>query len=338
MYHGAGTGRWTGKLVQPQNFPRGDFSDVDLAIRMFVEGDLDTVNLMYGDPMAAAASCIRGVIVPGEGKEFICADYSAIEGRVLAWLAGEESALQVYRDGRDPYKVAATAIYHVGYEAVDKPKRQVGKTAELACGYQGSVGAFRAMAVNFGFDLPDAEIKGIVDSWRESRPATVTLWRELENACFQAVKNPGNIYTYRGLKFAIRRNSLAMKLPSGRCLWYVEPRIELKDMPWGDKKAVVAFSGVNSVTRKWCTQYLYGGLLAENATQAVARDILVAGVRNVEDAEYPVVLHVHDEALSEVPIGFGSVEEYENLLCQSPAWAAGLPLAAEGWRGRRYRK
>lgn len=338
MYHGAGTGRWTGKIVQPQNFPRGSFSDVDGAIRLFQAGDLEAIDLFYADPMVAAATCIRGMITPAEGHDFICADYSAIEGRVLAWLAGEEDALNVYREGRDPYKVAAAAIYHTTADAVDKSQRQVGKVAELACGYQGGVNAFNRMAENYGVELPESEVKSIVEKWRANRPETVRYWAELERACFAAVSKPGAVYKYRNVKFTVRNGFLAVKLPSGRCLYYANPRIEQKEMSWGGMKAVVSYEGVNSMTRKWVRSYLYGGLLAENITQATARDVLVNGLFQAETHDYPVVLHVHDEAVAEVPETAGSVEEFEKLLCTTPVWAAELPLEAEGWRGKRYKK
>jgi len=342
MYHGAGTGRWSGRLIQPQNFPRGAFGDVDNCIGLFKMGDLESVELFYGDPMVAASTCIRGMIIPSEGNDFICADYSSVEGRVLAWLAGEETALNVYRSGRDPYKVNAAAIYAVPYDDVTKKQRQVGKVAELALGYQGSVGAFNAMAVNYGVTLPEKEVKGIVNRWRDHHPETVRLWSELENACTLAVEKPGNVFVYRSARFAVRTIHgtpfLAMRLPSGRCLWYCRPRMEFKEMSWGEQKLVVAFDGVNSLTKKFGTQYLYGGLLAENLTQATARDLLVNGMLNAEQHGYNVVMHVHDEAVVEVPEGVGDVPTFENLLCDLPPWAAGLPLKAEGWRGKRYRK
>ena len=338
MYHGASTGRWTGRLIQPQNFPRGSFSDVEPCIEFFRRGDLESIEMLYGDPMVAASTCIRGMIVPAEGHDFVCADYSSIEGRVLAWLAGEETALEVYRSGRDPYKVAASAIYHVNYDAVEKPQRQIGKVAELALGYQGAVGAFQTMAANYGVTLPESEVREIVAKWRDSRPMTTRYWRELEKACAAAVEDPGAVYTYRTVKFVMRNGFLALRLPSGRCLWYANPRLEDKMMSWGETKTVIAFDGVNSVTRKWGTQYLYGGLLAENVTQATARDLLVSGMFAAEAAGYRIVFHVHDELVSEVPEGFGSVEEFETLMCALPDWAAGLPIKAEGWRGKRYRK
>ena len=338
MYHGAGTGRWTGRIVQLQNLPRGTFSDVDWAIDLFRNHDLEMLSMFYGDIPPAAATCLRGMLIPAEGKDFICADYSSIEGRVRAWLAGEESALNVYRAGHDPYKVAASAIYHVAYDDVQKKQRQIGKVAELALGYQGSVNAFNAMAVNYGVTLPEDEVREIVAKWRDSRPVTVQFWRNLERACTRAVEKPGSVWDCGKIRFKVSDGFLRMRLPSGRVLWYARPRITLKEMSWGEQKAVVAFDGVDSKTRKWGQQYLYGGLLAENATQATARDLLVNGMFAVESAGYPIVLHVHDELVAEVPEGFGSVEEFERLMCTLPEWGKTIPVKAEGWRGKRYKK
>ena len=328
MYHGAGTGRWTGRIVQLQNLPRGTFPDVDWAIELFRNHDLDMLSMFYGDVTPAAATCLRGMLIPAEGHDFVCADYSSIEGRVLAWLAGEESALDVYRSGRDPYKVAAAAIYHTSYDEVTKAQRQRGKVAELACGYQGSVNAFNAMAVNYGVNLPEDEVREIVGKWRDSRPVTVRFWYSLEKACTRAVEEPGSVWTCGKIRFKVSDGFLKMRLPSGRVLWYASPRIALKEMSWGEQKAVVAFDGVDSKTRKWGQQYLYGGLLAENATQATARDLLVNGMFAVEAAGYPIVLHVHDELVAEV----------EKLMCRLPDWGKDIPVKAEGWRGKRYKK
>ena len=338
MYYGASTGRWAGRLVQPQNFPRGTFSDVDGAILNFKVNDAEAVELLYGDIPVVASTCLRGMLIPAPGHDFIAADYSAIEGRVLAWLAREETALDVYRSGRDPYKVAAAAIYHTTYDRVDKAQRQIGKVAELACGYQGAVGAFSAMAANYGLELPEDEVKEIVAKWRASRPKTVGWWYELENSAVAALERPGEEFRAGHVTLAVMDKALIVRLPSRRCLYYRNPRMEEKDVPWGGRKLCVAYDGVDSYTRSWKVQYLYGGKIAENVTQAVARDILCRGMLLAEAGGYPIVMHVHDEAVAEVPEGFGSVEGFESLLCSAPPWAAGLPLKAEGWRGKRYRK
>ena len=339
MYYGAGTGRWAGRLIQPQNFPRGAFgqSDVDTIISLFQNGETELVESLYG-VTEGASSILRNMIKAEEGKDFICADFSAIEGRVLAWAAGEESAIEVYRRGDDPYKVSASAIYHIPYAEVTKAQRQIGKVAELALGYGGGVGAFSAMANGYGVNVPEEEAREIITKWRESRPMTTRFWYKLEEACTNALNNRGKVFSYRGIKFATRGNFLGIKIPSGRVLWYANPRIEPREKKWGEVKDTIVYSGVNSTTRKWDTLELYGGLLAENIIQAIARDLLVNGMQNVENAGYKVVLHVHDEAMAEVEKDFGSVEEFEELLCANPKWAEGLPLKAEGWRGDRYRK
>ena len=339
MFYGADTGRWSGRLIQPQNFPRGSWSHeaVECIIDTFRCDGLDGVAMLYGDPMAAASGCLRGMLVPSEGEDYVCADFSGIEGRVLAWLAGDRSALGVYKSGRDPYKTAASAIFGVPYEQVDKSQRQVGKVAELALGYQGGVNAFRAMAAGYGVSLSDTEMKGIVDSWRASRPITTGLWRKLEDAAMDAVKHTGRVVEVGRLRLGVRRGRLCMRLPSGRCLCYMNPRIGREQTPWGERTLVVV-EGVDSVTRQWKARYLYGGLLAENATQAVARDILREALFNLDVAGYEVVMHVHDEVVAEIPEGRGSVGEVEALMCRQPSWADGLPLKAEGWRGKRYRK
>lgn len=339
MFHGAGTGRWAGRLIQPQNFPRGNFSDVEPCINLFKRGELDGVKLLYGDPMAAASTCIRPMIIPAEGRDFVCADYSSIEGRVLAWLAGEETALEVYRSGRDPYKVSASAIYNKRYEEIDKSERQIGKVAELALGYNGGKVAFQQMGVSYGVHVPDDKAQDIVTKWRASRPKTTKFWKEVERVCMLAVKNPGKAFSYLGVAFRVNSSgALAMKLPSGRLLWYANARIEDREKVWGDILPTVVYDGVNPETRKWTDLELYGGLLTENAVQAISRDLLVSGMFAVEEAGYPIVFHVHDELVAEVREGFGTVEEFEKLMCRLPSWAEGLPIKAEGWRGKRYKK
>ena len=272
------------------------------------------------------------MIVPAPGKVFVCADFSSIEGRVLAWLAGEETALNVYREGRDPYKVNAAQIYGVDYDAVSKDQRQVGKVAELALGYQGSIGAFSRMGENYGVELPDGEIDLIVKQWRMAHPMTKRLWNELGKCAKSAIRYPGTELPYRGVKFKSNGRLLQMMLPSKRTLCYRSPEIADVEKDWGPTE-VIRYLDNNGVQKE-----MYGGKLTENLTQAVARDLLANAIFNVEAHGYPVVLHVHDELVTEVPEGFGSVEELCDLMCRLPPWAVGLPLKAEGWRGKRYRK
>lgn len=335
LYYGAVTGRWSSCLLQLHNLPRGVLGSgerLDACIDAFNKGDLESIRRDCGDVVTAASSCLRAMIISAPGKDFIGADFSSIEGRVLPWLAGEETALDVYREGRDPYKVNATQIFGVDYKAVTKAQRQIGKIAELALGYQGSLGAFSRMGATFGVTLPEKEIKEIVSQWRQAHPMTKKLWFELDRSAKEAVKNPGAITSYLDIEFKCEDQLLQMRIPSGRTLCYYAPEIAVVEKDWGPTE-VIRYLDNTGVHKE-----LYGGPLAENLTQAVARDLLANAIFNVEAHGYPVVLHVHDELVAEVPEDFGSVEELCDLMCELPPWAEGLPLKAEGWRGKRYRK
>lgn len=355
QFHAANTGRWAGRRFQPQNIRRpSESTDVDEAIAIILKhpgGEAaELLETLYGPPLTVVSDCLRGMIRAAPGKKLVSADFSNIEGRVLAWLAGEVWKLDAFRafdrgEGPDLYKVAAGGIYGVGVSDVTKDQRQIGKVSELACGYQGGVGAFQTMAHTYGVKVPDKQAEGIVKAWRIANPSIKAYWRDLEDACFEAVSNPGTLHTVRNVKFKVVGSFLWLQLPSGRALCYCYPHIAWKEMPWVDEetgrpvnKQVVAYKGVNSYTRKWETIYTYGGKLAENITQAVARDVMAEAMVRVENAGYPVILTVHDEVVCEPKADFGSAEEFEKLMVELPEWAAGLPVAAEAWQGERYRK
>ena len=282
--------------------------------------------------MTAASSCLRAMIVPAPGKDFVCADFSSVEGRVLAWLAGEETALNVYREGRDPYKVNASLIYGVEYDSVSKDQRQVGKVAELELGFQCGVDKYQQKCAEFGVELTHEQADTVVKQWRSARPMTTSLWYELGKCAKNAIRSPSGIFAYRKAAFRCDGRLLQMRIPSGRTLCYLSPEIAVVEKDWGPTE-VIRHLDNNGVQKE-----LYGGKLTENLTQAVARDLLANAIFSVEAHGYPVVLHVHDELVAEVPEGFGSVDELCDLMCHLPPWADGLPLKAEGWRGKRYRK
>lgn len=338
LYHGASPGRWTGKGPQPQNFPRGNETlDPEAILDKWLPlRDADWIEMIWSDTMDTISSCLRGLFIASPGHDLIAADYSAIEARGLAYLAGEETVLDAFRNKLDLYKVAAAGIYKKPYEQIDKKERQVGKTCVLACGYGGSKGAMLAFGAD-RFGMSDQEIEAAVAAWREANPAIVRFWYGLTEACFKTVSE--NVETkFRQIGFRLRGKFLQMILPSGRPLWYYAPRVQSVMMPWGKEKRMVTAMTVDAMTKQWVRRPLGHPILSENATQAMCRDLLALGLLRCEAAGYKIIGHVHDEIVAEVPEGWGSVEEMEALMSEVPKWAEGMPIRAEGWRGKRYRK
>lgn len=359
QYHGASTGRWAGRGVQLHNLPRPEpqWSDPQFQawfIDNIAKGTVDEefIEMWSGPIMRVVSSCIRGYLSAEPNKKLIGADLANIEGRMLAWLAGEEWKLEAFRaydakTGHDLYKLAAARIYKVRPEDVTSEQRQIGKVSELSMGYQGGVGAFQQMAVNYLVTVPDEQADEIKVAWREANPAIKQYWYDVEKAAISAVRNAGAKY-YAGAKgrqvcFLVADDVLLCRLPSGRCLSYPYPRLEKVPTAWGEDKLSVTFMTIDSRLKsktkgKWTRLSTYGGKLVENITQAASRDVLAEGMLRIEEHDYPIVLHVHDEIVSQVDVGFGSVTEYEELMSVVPTWATGLPVAAEGFEGQRYRK
>jgi DNA polymerase len=348
MYHGASTGRESGKLVQPQNFPRGDVDDAERFIPDVLARDYDSIDLI-ANPVAVVSTLLRPCITAKPGHELIAADFSAIEARVLVVLAGQNDVVDNWRafdagdKSRDQYIRNAMALYGIPFEEVKKmPHRQTGKFQELGCGYgMGAKKAVSAAKTVYGLELTEERAKEIVGAYRETHPQVVAFWREADEAAIHAVAVPGAPVTFgalRNLRFLKAGAYLYLILPSGRPLCYAAPKIVERKTPWGEMKPAVEFSSVDPLTKKWGRSCLYGGLIVENIVQAVSRDLLKEADLRVEEHGYEVVLDVHDEVVAEVPVGFGSVEAFEKLLAQTPEWARGWPIKAEGWRGARYRK
>jgi DNA polymerase len=346
LYHGAGTGRWAGRLIQPQNFPsRGvlEHSIVERALPFVLDGNDEAVELVFGPRLQVLSSALRATLVAAPGYTLVAADYANIEGRVLAWMAGEEWRLRAFREfdagvGPDLYKLSYSRAFGVPLAQVDKAMRQIGKVMELALGYQGGVGAFQTMARGYGVEISDERADQLKVAWREASPAVVAWWYALERAAHEAM-GPAGVGEARGVVYRREGDWLTCTLPSGRKLYYARPSVRDETMPWGKVKPVVSAWGVDSYTKQWQKYSLYGGLLAENVVQAVARDIMAGGMLRVERAGYPVVLTVHDEIVAEPALDAPwSEEEFVALMLTLPKWAQGLPVAAEGWSGRRYRK
>lgn len=330
MYHGAATGRWSGRHFQPQNLPRPTIDDVDAVIDQMKARDPSQVE---GEPMEALASCLRGMLISSEDHRLVVSDYSSIEARVLAWLADHYSVLDIFRDGKDIYKFTAANMYGVKYSEVDYDQRFVGKVATLALGYQGGVRAFQKMSEAYGVEVTEERALKIRNDWRLANDPIVKLWTSTERAARNAVSYKGKEFLAARGVFKFVNGDLLFKLPSGRILSFPEAR-----MTQGDRGMDLVYSGMNNHTHRWGQIKSYGGSLVQSITQAVARDILAEAVLRLEKAGYPIVLHVHDEIVGDVPNEFGSLAEFERLMCVLPEWGEGLPIVAEGYESKRYRK
>lgn len=325
MYHGAATGRWSGRHFQPQNLPRPIVDDVNPIIDAL---RFRCPDQLPGEPMALLASCLRGMLIASKGRRLIVSDYSAIEARVLAWLAGHESVLQSFRDGLDLYKVTASGMYGIPYSNVDKDQRFIGKVASLALGYQGGVKAFQKMAQNYGIDVDEATALKIRDDWRAANRPIVKLWNDVERAAYNAIQNGRREETRAG-DFMMVKGDLLFKLPSGRCLSFPQAALIANK---------ITYQGMNNFTHKWGAIETYGGSLVQSITQAVARDLLAHALLKIDAAGYDPIMTVHDEIVSDTKIGHGSLDEFNTLMCKLPEWARGLPVDVEGYEANRYRK
>lgn len=328
-YHGAGTGRWAGQIVQLHNLPRGSIGDVDSAIEL-----MPVIHQVYNHPAKAISSCIRGMLIADEGKELVVSDYSSIEARIVQWLAGDEAALNIFRKGLDPYKVMAQQIYNVEYSKVIKDQRAVGKQAILGLGYGMGWETFIATCAGYGIFIEEEFAKRVVKIYRGAHKILKKFWAEMEKAALAAIVAPGQIFWAKKIGFVVKGDFLFMILPSGRRLAYYKPTARMKMTTWGEHKISVCFWGSNSQTHQWTRQHTYGAKLVENCTQAVARDMLAHAMLKYDD----VVIHVHDELVREVPIGSVGIHQFEKEMCQFPSWADGCPIEAEGFITQRYRK
>lgn len=376
FFHGATTGRWASRRVQVQNLQRPEKVDVEAITADILRGELALVELLYGAPLAAISNAIRGIIIAAPGNQLIAADFSNIESRVLAWLAGEQHALDKFRAGLDAYKVAYGAAFGIAPEAVSDYQRQIGKVIVLALGFGGGVGAFLSAAKVYSVDigssydllckaLPEAaerakeayEARGkagdtpretwiaaetVKLGWRDAHPNIVAFWKNLEEGAIRALNNPGEKVICGKLCFLKRGSFMWLRLPSGRPLCYPYPSLTEKEMPWldnkGNKVKKLTFTYKTEIKRQFVESHAYGGLWAENVTQAAARDLLAEAMKRLEAAGYPVVSHAHDEVVAEVASGYGSVETFCEIMSEVPQWATGCPVSAAGWIGPRYRK
>ncbi len=339
LYHGASTGRWAGKGIQPHNYPVGKIDNMEAACNEVLTGDKVWLEVLYGDVMQFLSWTLRGALIAGPGKDLMAADYSAIEARVTLWHAMDEAGLDVFRRGEDIYKFTAASVYNVRYEDVNKAQRQMGKQAVLGLGFQMGPPKFMETCAKYGIDITEEFAQQVVQSYREKYHLVKSFWYDCESAAILAVQNLGKMYTVNRIAYGCQDGFLFCRLPSGRKLAYYDPKIQMKETPWGELKPSLTFMGTDSLTKKWVRQHTYGGKLVENLVQATARDLMAEAILRAEDTKiYPIILSVHDELIAEVNEGEGSVEEFESILTVNPSWADGLPIGAEGWRGKRYKK
>ena len=327
------TFRWAGRLVQAQNLPQNHLPDLSLAREIVKTGDEELLELLFGSAPSTLSELIRTAFIPKDGCRFIVADFSAIEARVLAWLAGEEWVLDEFRGRGKIYEATASRMFSVPKESIVKGNpnyeyRQKGKQATLSCGYGGGVGALKAM----GAKMPEDEMQPLVDAWRAANPHIVAFWGALDRAARDVIEEHTSARVGK-LTLFWRDDRMFIQLPAGRRLCYISPRFVPNR--FGNSGIGYLAPAANG---QLVIQETFGGKLAENCTQSIARDLLAHGMMNLEAAGYPIVFHVHDEAVMEVPIGRGSVEEACEVMASAPAWADGLPLRADGDEMAFYQK
>lgn len=335
FYGASRTGRWAGRLVQTQNLPRCYLEDLDDARGTVLLGDREIMEFLYENIPDTLSQLIRTAFTASPGCRFIDADFSAIEARVIAWLAKEEWRQEVFRENGDIYCASASQMFHVPVEkhGINGHLRQKGKIAELALGYGGSIGALKNMGAD-KMGLSDEELKDIVTKWREASPRIVKLWHDAENAAINAVQNTGKSFAF-GTNCSFIRESgiLFMQLPSGRRIAYYQPEIEE-----GDYGPELTYHGVNQTTRQWTKLRTYGGKIVENSTQSIARDCLATAMLRLDEAGYPIVMHIHDEMVADMPEGKGSLDDAVRIMSQPISWAPGLVLNADGWEDKYFKK
>lgn len=337
QFYGAGTGRWAGRLIQVQNLPQNHIKDLDTAREIVKTGDLELLEMMYDNPSDILSQCIRPTIIPKPGHKFIVADFSAIEARVIAWFAGEKWRLDVFKTHGKIYEASASQMFKVPIEQITKgsPLRQKGKIAELALGYQGSVGALKQMgALKMG--LTEEELPELVKQWRSSNPKIVQFWYSVENAVIEAIQNRTTVRISKHLKAIYQSGLLFLELPSGRRIAYPKPKIVDHDKFSGKKKIV--FKELNPTTYEWEEVDTYGGKLVENIVQATARDCLAYSMLQLDKAGYKIVMHVHDEVVIEIEKDRNELDKITEIMGREIPWAPGLPLRADGYECNYYMK
>lgn len=335
QFYGANrTGRWAGRIVQVHNLPQNKIPDLDLARELVKEERFEDLEVLFGGVPFVFSQLIRTAFVPSKNCRFVVSDFSAIEARVIAWLADEEWRLEVFRTHGKIYEASASQMFHVPIENIKKGSklRQQGKVAELALGYGGSFGAIKAM--DKSGSIPDDEIPLLVQNWRRANPQICRFWRTAETAAKTAMKEHRTVKIKHGLAFSYINGILFITLPSGRKLAYYDARIEDYE-----GKESITYAGVEQNTKRWGRLETWGGKLVENIVQAVARDCLAETIRRVTEAGYRIVMHVHDEIVVDVPYeDKDALNTITDIMKISPSWAQDMPLKGDGYETEFYKK
>ena len=343
QFYGANrTGRWAGRLVQVQNLPRTYTEPLELARDLVKRRSLDALKAVYGGVSDTLSQLIRTAFIASPGNVLIDADFSAIEARVISWLAGEDWRLEVFRTHGRIYEASASQMFGVPLERIKKGNpeyalRAKGKVAELALGYQGSTGALINMgALKMG--IPEEDLPDIVNRWRETNRRIRDLWYKMDAAAVQVISQGGSVglnclVIAREFDYNQNTDCMTITLPSGRKLYYIAPQLGLNR--WGNPS--ITYMGVND-KNKWGRIETYGGKLVENCVQAIARDCLAQAIEHLEEAGLPVIFHIHDEVVIDCPPDAATLEEVVRIMSRPIPWAPGLPLGADGWVGTYFKK
>ena len=332
LYHGASTGRFSGKGIQPQNFTRGFLNDDDLG-KAFddLEGDF---SLFWPKVNTTISSMLRGFLCAAPGNKLIAGDFASIEARVLFWLAGHEEGLKMYRGGIDLYKQMASVIFNKPYESITKKERALGKSTILGAGYQMSGKKFFTTCEAQGVEVTPELAELAIMSYRSAHRPVVNFWYACQRAFLEAIKHPGLVCPVGKIAYSLRGDFMFCKLPNGRKIAYYKPRITFNEQG----REQIEYGDVNALTKKWEAAKTYGGRLVENITQGVARDFMTYAMLEVERAGYYPVMTVHDELVCEVADNFGNVKDFVAIMTKLPPWGKGCPIEAEAYEAKRYRK
>ena len=352
LFNGASTGRFTAQGVQLHNCPRGTLKykyeengktiEVDLAplaCELIKDGaSLELIRTLFGNPTEVFVSCIRGMMIASPGKELFVADYAAIEARVLFWLADHHEGVKAFKEGRKMYEEMAMTIFKLtSISKVSKDQRFVGKQTILGSGYGMGAPKFMSSCKDYGQDVSLEISKIAIESYRKKHKPVPDLWKKLEKVAILAVQNPTKTFKINHTEWFMEGRFLACRLPSGRCIYYCDPKVTLVKK-WGQMMPELSYMAVHPKTKKWVREKTWGGKITENVVQAISRDMLLEAMMRLEKAGYEIILTVHDEIIGERKIGEGSVAEFVKLMKQNPEWAKDAPIDVEGYSGQRYSK